>query len=36
MKTAAVKSAVYSGLFFPIVSILGIVGTSLAVWQGVS
>ncbi|HPB17236.1 MAG TPA: ABC transporter ATP-binding protein, partial [Clostridia bacterium] len=34
MKTAAVKSAVYSGLFFPIVSILGIVGTSLAVWQG--
>ena len=34
MKNAAIKSAVYSGLFFPIVSILGIVGTSLAVWQG--
>src|SRR5690606_18678090 len=32
MKNAAIKSAVYSGLFFPIVSILGIVGTSLAVW----
>ncbi|MFA5341361.1 MAG: ABC transporter ATP-binding protein, partial [Clostridia bacterium] len=34
MKNAAIKSAVYSGLFFPIVSILGIVGTSLAIWQG--
>ena len=34
MRTASIKTAVYSGLFFPIVSVLGIIGTSLAIWQG--
>jgi ATP-binding cassette subfamily B protein len=34
LKNTAIKSAVYSGIFFPIVSVLGIIGTSLAIWQG--
>lgn len=34
MQTSAVKVAALSALFFPIVSILGVVGTSLAIWQG--
>ncbi|MFO7637416.1 MAG: ABC transporter ATP-binding protein [Clostridia bacterium] len=34
LKTSAVKVAVYSALFFPIVSTLGMVGTSLAIWRG--
>lgn len=34
LKNTAIKSAVYSGIFFPIVSVLGIMGTSLAIWQG--
>lgn len=33
-KSAAIKIAVLSALFFPIVSALGILGTSLALWTG--
>lgn len=34
LKNASIKSAIYSGMFFPIVAVLGIIGTSLALWEG--
>ena len=34
LKSAAIKIAILSALFFPIVSSIGILGTSLALWSG--
>lgn len=34
MRTSAIRAAVYSSLFMPIVLILGSIGTSLALWYG--
>lgn len=34
LRSSAIKVAIYSALFFPIVTVLGTIGTSLALWQG--
>ncbi len=34
LRTSAIKVAVYSALFFPVITAISILGTSLALWQG--
>jgi ATP-binding cassette subfamily B protein len=34
LRTSAIKVAIYSALFFPVITAISVIGTSLALWQG--